>query len=117
MKMSSRLTAPAGSAGSGISGIAIPAGHGYPTPAIKKQASQISEEWAARYLDLKEQGRQVFAHYPAHASLNIHPSGPRSASTVGAKNRLFVLHLKMSASRITRTHAAAVALPKINQPG
>ena len=62
-----------------------------PPQPLKNKLVKISEEWAARYLDLKEQGRQVFAHYPAHASLNIHPSGPRSASNSGSENQLFVL--------------------------
>src|SRR5207237_10572222 len=41
----------------------------------------------------------------------------RNANAGAAKSQLFVLPLKINASRIMRTHVAVVALPKINQAG
>ena len=41
----------------------------------------------------------------------------RNANAVAAKSQWLVLPLKRNASRIAITHAAVVALPKINQAG
>src|SRR4029434_8356 len=96
----------------------FPPGLEIPPPAIEKQANQISHEWAACYLKLKgaKTGRLArilrrMRAYTFTARLR------RNAHTVAAKGQFFALPLKANASRITKTQAAAAALPKINQAG
>ena len=65
----------------------------------------------------KNEGRHAYAHHSAHATLNIGSEALLQYPDRAGRSQLLALPLKVNASNITRTHAAAVALAQINQAG